>query len=87
VRRGRQAIVELAEELERAGAVNPRGIVLARALLTDGRSPLFDRYSEQTVTDAAREVHEALAKAPMSPSLNRYRRGPDRYAAVTREGQ
>lgn len=64
VMRGRQAIVELAEELERAAAVNPRGIVLARALLTDGRSPLFNRYSEQTVTDAACEIHEALAKPP-----------------------
>jgi hypothetical protein len=64
VARGRRAIVELAEQLERAAAVNPRGIVLAQALLTDGRSPLFNPYSEQSVTDAAREVHEALAERP-----------------------
>jgi hypothetical protein len=38
VRAGRQAIIGLAERLEGTAPVEPAGIVLARALLTDGRS-------------------------------------------------
>jgi hypothetical protein len=64
VRMGRSAIIDLAEQLERAAAVNPRGIVLAKALLTDGLSPLFDAHSELTVTEAVREVHRALEEPP-----------------------
>lgn len=64
VRRGRLAILELAGQLERAAAVNPRGIVLARTLITDGLSPLFNPHSEQTVTEAAHDVQEALEDRP-----------------------
>ncbi len=64
VRMGRSAIIDLAEQLERAAAVNPRGIVLAKALLTDGLSPLFDARSERTVTEAVREVQRALEEPP-----------------------
>ena len=64
VRMGRSAIIDLAEQLERAAAVNPRGIVLAKALLTDGLSPLFDPRSDRTVTEAVREVHRALEEPP-----------------------
>jgi hypothetical protein len=64
VRAGRPAISELAEQMERAGPVNPRGVVLAKALLTDGVSPLFNPYSTQTIAEAAREVQQALAEDP-----------------------
>jgi hypothetical protein len=62
VRYGRRAIIELAERLERGGPVDPRGIVLARALLGDGLSPLFNPRSEQTVTDAVRDVLDGLGE-------------------------
>jgi hypothetical protein len=64
VRGGRTAICELAEQLERAAPVNPKGIVLAQALLTDGNSPLFNPYSKRTVTEATREIQDALAQDP-----------------------
>jgi hypothetical protein len=64
VRMGRAAIIDLAEQLERATAVNPRGMVLAKTLLTNGLSPLFDSRSEKTVTEAVREVHLALEESP-----------------------
>jgi hypothetical protein len=60
VRSGRRAICELAEQLERAGPVNPRGVVLAQSLLTDGVGPLFNPHSRQTVAEAIRETREAL---------------------------
>jgi hypothetical protein len=65
----RTAICELAEQLERAAPVNPRGIVLARELLTDGRSPLFDPDSERTATEATREIREALEEPPTLASV------------------
>jgi hypothetical protein len=61
---GRTAICELAEQLERAAAVNPRGIVLAQALLTDGNSPLFNPDPERSVTEATREIQSVLAENP-----------------------
>jgi hypothetical protein len=64
VRRGRRAILDLAEQLERAAPVNPRGVVLAHTLITDGLSPLFNPHSERTVTEAANEVQDALEEQP-----------------------
>lgn len=61
---GRQAILDLAEQLERGDPVRPRGVVLAQVLLTDAISPLSNPHSEQTVTEAAREVREALEEPP-----------------------
>jgi hypothetical protein len=60
VKAGRRSLVELAEQLERAAPVHPRGVVLARQLLVDALSPLFDPNSAQTVSGAAREVKDAL---------------------------
>lgn len=60
VRRGRAAMVELAEQLERAPRVDARGILLARALLTDVLSPVFDADAERSLTEAVREVQSAL---------------------------
>lgn len=64
VREGRTAICELAEQLERAAPVNPRGIVLAQALLTEGNSPLFNPDAERTVAEATREIQHALRERP-----------------------
>jgi hypothetical protein len=65
VRYGRLAILELAEQLERAAPVNPRGIVLARAFITDGLSPVANPHSERTVTEVAAEAQEALNEHPI----------------------
>ncbi len=67
VRRGRWAISELAEQLERGGAVEPRGIVLANELLTNGLGPLFNRHADRTVARAVRDVRAALE--PVSVSI------------------
>ncbi len=64
VRAGRSAIGGLAERLERAAPVNPNGIVLAQAFLTDGKSPLFNPYPQPTVAEAAREIEDALLEEP-----------------------
>jgi hypothetical protein len=64
VRAGKPALAELAEQLERGGSVNPRGVVLATTLLTDAASPLFDPHCERAVSEAVREVQHALEEAP-----------------------
>jgi hypothetical protein len=60
VRRGRRAIAELAEQLERAGPADPRGVALAAAMLSDGASPLFNGHADRTVAGAVRDIREAL---------------------------
>ena len=60
VRRGRWALGELAEQLERAGVVDPHGVALARELLSDGTSPLFNRHADRTIARAARDIRDAL---------------------------
>jgi len=65
VRKGRHAILELAERLEGTAPVSPSGVVLAAALLTDGRSPLFNPSSERTVAQAVSEVRDALEGLPI----------------------
>lgn len=61
VRADREAILGLAERLEAEDPVNPRGIVLARRLLTDGiDSPLYNRRCGRTVAAAIWEVSDAL---------------------------
>jgi hypothetical protein len=65
VRRGRHAILELAQRLEGTAPVSPSGVVLAAALLTDGRSPLFNPNSERTVAQAVSEVRDALEGLPI----------------------
>ncbi len=58
--RGRRAVNGLADRLEGAGPVNPRGIVLARALLSGGVNPLRSAHCGQTVSEAVSEVEAAL---------------------------
>jgi hypothetical protein len=63
---GRQAILGLAERLDGAAQVSPRGVALARQLLSDGLSPLFNRHAERSVIQAIWEVEDALeADAPV----------------------
>ncbi|HXN37380.1 MAG TPA: hypothetical protein VN892_05030 [Solirubrobacteraceae bacterium] len=66
VRGGRRAILELAERLEATMPVSARGVALARALLTDSRSPLFNPHCERTVSEVAWEVKDALDECPDS---------------------
>ena len=60
VREAREAILGLAERLEAPAPVNPRGVALARVLLTDGVSPLYNRSCEQTLTAAIWEIQDGL---------------------------
>jgi hypothetical protein len=61
VRADREAILGLAERLEAEDPVNPRGIVLAQRLLTDGiDSPLYNRRCGRTVAAAVWEISDAL---------------------------
>ena len=67
VRAGRGAIIRLAERLEQTAPVSPQGVALARLLLTDAASPLFDRDSERTVTEASAVADDALVCGPLAP--------------------
>jgi hypothetical protein len=64
VRAGREAILGLAERLQSSAPVSARGVVIARALLTNGSSPLFNRFCERTVVAAVFDVQDALGAAP-----------------------
>ena len=61
VRADREAILGLAERLDAEDPVSPRGIVLARRLLTNGiESPLYNRRCGRTVAAAIWEISDAL---------------------------
>jgi hypothetical protein len=60
VRNARHPILGLAERLEGPAQLNPAGIARAQVLITDGLSPLFDRNSPRTATQAIYEVQDAL---------------------------
>ncbi len=65
VRAGREMILGLAERMEAMDSpVRARGVVLARALLIDGTSPLYNPYSERTVGEAVFDVQDALGGPP-----------------------
>jgi hypothetical protein len=70
VRAGRSAILRLAERLDRAGPVSPQGVALARVLLTDAASPLFDLDSERTVIEASCIAEDALVCGQLAPPAN-----------------
>ncbi len=61
VKFGRAALIDLADQLELAARVSPRGMVLANEFVRDGFSPLYDSWAPRTVTEVAREVQDALA--------------------------
>lgn len=56
----RQALLGLADRLEGAGHVNPRGMVLAMALVTDGGSSPVYGQGARTLVDAIWEISDAL---------------------------
>jgi hypothetical protein len=60
VRRGREPILGLAEHLEGHAPIHARGVALAKALLTDGLSPLFNPNGERTVVQAIWQIEDAL---------------------------
>jgi hypothetical protein len=64
VRAGREALLGLAERLESSAPVSARGVALARGLLTEADSPLYDPYCERTVNEAVFEVQDALGGPP-----------------------
>lgn len=64
VRDGRDAILGLAEWLERGEPVSPRGVLLAQGLLTGGFSPLFDAGCERSVVQVVFEIQDALEELP-----------------------
>ena len=70
VRAGRGAILRLAERLEQQAPVSPQGVALTHVLLTDAASPLFDRDSERTVTEACCIAEDALVSGQLAPPLN-----------------
>jgi hypothetical protein len=59
-----EALLGIAERLERPGPLNPRGVARALVLLTDGASPLFNSHSERTVGDAVWWVADGLQPCP-----------------------
>jgi hypothetical protein len=61
VRRGYQAILGLADRLDRAGEVSPRGMVLITDLLTDGAtSPLYGAGGGRALAEAIWGISDAL---------------------------
>lgn len=61
----RHAIFGLAERLDSAGPVTPRGMVMATALITDGGlSPVYGQSSGRRVAEAIWEISDALGKGP-----------------------
>jgi hypothetical protein len=57
---GRQPILRLASRLEQLTPVSPRGVALARELLTDGLGPFYDRHCPRSVAEAVINVEDAL---------------------------
>lgn len=64
VRADREAVLGLAERLESAGPVTPRGMVLVQRLLTEGRGPLYDPSGRHRVEQAIWEIVDVLDADP-----------------------
>jgi hypothetical protein len=60
VQDGRLPLLRLAERLEESAPVSPRGVALARELLTDGSGPLSNRESLRSVAEAVLAAEDAL---------------------------
>jgi hypothetical protein len=56
----REPVLGLAERLDGSVPVNPRGVALAKMLLTDGLSPLYGRSCKHTITQAIWEIQDNL---------------------------
>lgn len=55
-----EALLGLAERLERADAVDPRGVARVRVLLTDGAGPLYNPRSERSLQAALWWIADGL---------------------------
>jgi hypothetical protein len=64
VKHGRAALLDLADQLELANRVTPRGVLLAGKLMSDGLSPMYNPRSERTVTELVREIQDVLLVRP-----------------------
>jgi hypothetical protein len=60
VRKVREGLLGLADLIEGHATVSPRGLALARVLLTDVHSPLFDPCCEHTIIESLWRIEEAL---------------------------
>ncbi len=69
VKYGRAALKDLADQLELAHRVTPRGVLLARKLMRDGLSPMYNPKAERTVTELAREIQDVLLVRPAAAAL------------------
>jgi hypothetical protein len=56
----RQALLGLAERLERSEPVNPCGVARVRLLLTDGDSPVYDPYPARSMSEAIWWIADGL---------------------------
>jgi len=65
VTRAAPELLALAERLERPGAVDARGVALARQLLRDGLGPLYAERRGAPLAEAAREAAAALEPAEL----------------------
>jgi hypothetical protein len=63
-----EALLELADRLERPGPVDARGVALACVLLTDGGGPLHRNQGADALAAAARAAGEALAPHAPAPA-------------------
>jgi hypothetical protein len=65
VRTSREALLGLADRLDRADDVSARGMVLVAELLTDGvASPLYGSHGQPALTEAIWEISDALGAEP-----------------------
>jgi hypothetical protein len=72
VRASWAALLGLADRLDGPDPVSARGIVLVRALLTDGaNSPLFNAHCDRTVDGAVWEIADALG-TDVPPAMERH---------------
>jgi hypothetical protein len=59
----REAILGLAERLERPEPVNPRGVARVAVLLGDGTSPFYNPAAEQSISEAVWWAADGLQPA------------------------
>jgi hypothetical protein len=60
----REAVLGVAERLERPGPVNACGVARVVVLLTDGTGPLYNRSSGRSISDAVWWVADGLQLCP-----------------------
>jgi hypothetical protein len=64
IRRWREALLGIADRLERGGSINPRGVARVAILLSDGASPLYDRRAERSLSSWVWWIADGLQPCP-----------------------